>query len=244
MRLLIVSNRLPITITEKKGCLNYKESSGGLVSGLSAYLDSLKGAPFTQAEYIWFGWPGNSVSDKLKAKALSEISSKFNAYPVFLTEKEMDKFYLGFCNRTIWPLFHYFPSYVVYDDDYWNQYKHVNKVFCNTLLEIVKPDDTVWVHDYHLMLLPRMLRERIPELSIGYFHHIPFPSFEIYRLLPGEWRSEILEGLLGADLIGFHTQEYTQYFLRCVLRILGHEHNMGVIRMRDHIAEADTFPMG
>lgn len=135
----------------------------------------------------------------------------------------MEKFYYGSCNKTIWPLFHYFPSYAIYDEEYWSYYKQVNETFCDTVMEIIKTDDVVWVHDYHLMLLPKLLRKKVSN-PIGFFLHIPFPSFEIFWPLPRKWRTEILEGLLGADLIGFHTHDYTQYFLRSVLRILGYEH--------------------
>jgi len=166
------------------------------------------------------------------------------AYPVFLTEKEMEKFYYGFCNRTIWPLFHYLPSYVAYDADYWESYKYVNRVYFQSLKEIVQPDDLVWIQDYHLMLLPKLLREQFPKLRIGFFLHIPFPSYEIYRLLPRTWGREILEGLLGADLLGFHTHDYTQYFLRCVLRLVGHEHNLGTMIIGERVVRADTFPIG
>ncbi len=243
MRLLVVSNRLPITIIEKEGKLRFKESVGGLVSGLSAYLDSLSGSSFTKSEYIWVGWPGIAVDDKTKEELRLKALTEFHAYPVFLSEKVMEKFYHGFCNKTIWPLFHYFPSYAVYEEDYWLHYKKVNEAFCDAVMEIIKPDDVVWVHDYHLMLLPRLLREKISN-PIGFFLHIPFPSYEIFRLLPEKWRKEMLEGLLGADLIGFHTHDYTQYFLRCALRILGYEHNIGKLILEDHIAKADTFPMG
>jgi trehalose 6-phosphate synthase/phosphatase len=243
-RILIVSNRLPITVEEKEGELKFQISAGGLVSGLSAYLDSLKGSSFTQFDYIWVGWPGTVVKDRLKEELRLKALTEFNACPVFLSEKSMEKFYQGFCNKTIWPLFHYFPSYAVYDEDYWIQYQRVNEIFCDAVMEIVKPDDVVWVHDYHLMLLPKLIRERMPDIAIGFFLHIPFPSFEIFRLLPGKWRREILEGLLGADLVGFHTHDYTQYFLRCVLRILGYEHNMGQIMVGDHMVKSDTLPMG
>jgi len=108
----------------------------------------------------------------------------------------MDKFYFGFCNRTIWPLFHYLPSYVAYDADYWDSYQYVNEVYFQSLQEVVQPDDVVWVQDYHLMLLPKLLRERFPTLRIGFFLHIPFPSYELYRLLPRVWGREILDGLL------------------------------------------------
>jgi trehalose 6-phosphate synthase/phosphatase len=243
-RILIVSNRLPITVEEKEGQLEFQVSGGGLVSGLSAYLDSLKGSSFTQFDYMWVGWPGTVVKDKLKEKLRLKALTEFNACPVFLSEKAMEKFYHGFCNKTVWPLFHYFPSYTIYDEEYWIQYQRVNEIFCDAVMEIVKPDDVIWVHDYHLMLLPQLIRERMPHISIGFFLHIPFPSFELFRLLPGKWRRAILEGLLGADLVGFHTHDYTQYFLRCVLRILGYEHNMGQIMVGDHMVKADTLPMG
>src|SRR5438552_9729292 len=249
-RTLIVSNRLPFTVTiEEEGQLTFRESAGGLASGLSAYLDSLKrdltGAP----NYVWVGWPGVTVEDEeikrvLKAKAHADFAS----YPVFLSAEAMDKFYHGFCNNTIWPLFHYFPTYAEYDGEYWADYKRVNEVFCEAVMEIARPGDTIWVHDYHLMLLPRLIRDSMSRngmtLPVGFFLHIPFPNFEMFRLLPGKWRGEILEGLLGADLIGLHTPEYTQHLLGCMLRILGYEHNMGLIEKHDHVVKAATFPMG
>lgn len=244
MRLMVVSNRLPITVEEQKGKLIFHECAGGLVSGLSAYLDSLKGSSFTKSDYIWVGWPGISIEQKMQDELTTKTLSEFRAYPVFLTERSMEKFYQGFCNKTIWPLFHYFPSYTVYDESFWLHYKCVNKIFCDAVMQVIKPGDVVWIHDYHLMLLPKLLREEMPDIPIGFFLHIPFPSFEIFRLLPMKWRSEILGGLLGADLIGFHTHDYTQYFLRCVLRILGYENNMGEIFLSDHVTKAETFPMG
>jgi len=242
MRLLVVSNRLPFTVIEKRGRLELTESAGGLVSGLSAYLDSLGSSSFAK-EYIWVGWPSISISDENKEKLKLKLA-EFRAYPVFIPEDTMEKFYHGFCNKTLWPLFHYFPSYAMYDEDYWLHYKKVNEIFCSTITEIVKPEDVVWIHDYHLMLLPKLLREKKPNLPIGFFLHIPFPTFEMFRLLPGKWRSEILNGILGADLIGFHTHDYAEYFLRCVLRVLGYEHNMGKIITEGRVVKVDTFPMG
>jgi trehalose 6-phosphate synthase/phosphatase len=244
MRLLVVSNRLPIVITQEKGELKFQGSAGGLVSGLSAYLDSLKGSSFAKSDYVWVGWPGVTVENKLQEQVKSKVLSQFRAYPVFLTERAMEKFYYGFCNKTIWPLFHYFPTYAVYQNDFYLHYKCVNQIFCEAVIDVMQPDDVVWIHDYHLMLLPKLLRDKKPHISIGFFLHIPFPSFELFRLLPMTWRSEILQGLLGADLIGFHTYDYTQYFLRCVLRILGYEHNMGNILLPDRLVKVDTFPMG
>ena len=244
MRLLVVSNRLPVTVEEKSDGYEFQESVGGLVSGLSAYLESLRGTPFTRSEYIWVGWPGIAIEDEKQDAVKKRILADFNGYPVFVPKKVMNSFYLGFCNRTIWPLFHYFPSLTTYNDEYWNCYHEVNRLFCDTILEILRPDDIVWIQDYHLMLLPAMLRARMPEVATGFFLHIPFPSYEIFRLLPHGWRSEILSGMLGADLIGFHTHDYAQYFLRCALRIMGYEHNMGILTVKDRKIRVDTFPMG
>ncbi|MEN6425374.1 MAG: bifunctional alpha,alpha-trehalose-phosphate synthase (UDP-forming)/trehalose-phosphatase [Phycisphaerales bacterium] len=244
MRLLVVSNRLPIVAVEEEGVMKFQESAGGLVSGISAYLDSLKGSSFAETEHLWIGWPGVTIEDAAKQSATAAALSKFDAHPVFLAERSMDKFYHGFCNKIIWPLFHYFPSYADFDESFYAHYKCVNQIFCEAVAEIMQPGDVVWIHDYHLMLLPKLLRDKHPSAEIGFFLHIPFPSFELFRLLPMTWRSEILDGLLGADLIGFHTHDYAQYFLRCVLRILGHEHSLGKILLPNRLVKVSTFPMG
>jgi trehalose 6-phosphate synthase/phosphatase len=171
-------------------------------------------------------------------------AEEYSAHPVFLSADESQAFYDGFCNQTLWPLFHYFPSQVSYDDDAWASYQHINEVFGDAVLAMAKPGDIVWVHDYHLLLLPALLRRRSPQLRVGFFLHIPFPAHEVFRLLPERWRSAILHGLLGADLIGFHTHDYTQHFLSCLRRILGYEHNMGHIALTDRLVTVDTFPMG
>ncbi|TGE35793.1 bifunctional alpha,alpha-trehalose-phosphate synthase (UDP-forming)/trehalose-phosphatase [Desulfosporosinus fructosivorans] len=243
MRLLIVSNRLPLNGVQKDGKLHFEQSAGGLVSGLSSYLDSLKSSSAQDVEYVWIGWPGITVQDKLQTE-VKNVLVDLHASPVFLSEKAMEKFYLGFCNKIIWPLFHYFPYNTIYDKDYWLQYQEVNKIFRDAVLEVIKPGDVIWVHDYHLMLLPALLREKLPQTPIGFFLHIPFPAFELYRLLPTAWGQEILRGLLGANLIGFHTQEYAQYFLRSVQRILGYGHRLGHILFQSHAVKVDTFPMG
>ena len=244
MRLLIISNRLPFTACYEENDIKLIKSSGGLVSGLSAYLDSLKDSRFSDFSHIWIGWPGFTINEKDKEKFEKQIYDEFNSIPVFISEEEMENFYQGFCNKTIWPLFHYFPSYASFKDEYWDSYKKVNMYFAEKILKIIKQDDIIWIHDYHLMLLPALLKEQYPDISIGYFHHIPFPSFEIFRLLPKQWRDEILKGILGADLIGFHIHEYNQYFLRNLLRILGLEHYLGKIIYNDRIIKSDTFPMG
>ncbi len=244
MRILVVSNRLPVTVIERKGSLSYKDSVGGLVSGLRPYLASLTDSSPPRGEYTWIGWPGIVAKGDIKEELREKLSSEFRAHPVFLNKETVEKFYRGFCNRTIWPLFHYFPTYAVFDEEHWRAYGEVNEAFCDSVMEIIRPDDLLWIHDYHLMLLPKLVREEMPNVAIGYFHHIPFPSFEIFRLLPRRWGRDILEGLLGSDLVGFHTNDYTQYFLRSVLRVLGLEHERGQLIVNDRLVKADTLPLG
>jgi trehalose 6-phosphate synthase/phosphatase len=243
-RLIIVSNRLPFNARVVGGDIVFHASPGGLVSGLTSYLESRRRSGAASGECLWVGWPGTSIDDGLKEEVTRRALEDFSSYPVFLTEEQMDQFYLGFCNATLWPLFHYFPTYAEYEPACWEQYKQINQSFCDALENVLRTDDEVWVHDYHLMLLPRLLKARWPKISVGFFLHIPFPSYEVFRLLPGEWRREILEGLLGGDLIGFHTYEYTHHFLQCALRILGAEHHLGQILAADHPVKVDTFPMG
>jgi trehalose 6-phosphate synthase/phosphatase len=241
-RLLIVSNRLPFTLSEKSGKVEVQESSGGLVTALGSYLESRKKEKDFEA--VWVGWPGAYLSGQRQAEFTAIAKTRFSAQPVWMFSEEMDLYYHGFCNRTIWPLFHYLPSYTHYDENLWEAYKRVNILFRDAILGIIRPGDTVWIQDYQLLLLPKLLRERAPGNPIGFFLHIPFPSFEIFRLLPSVWRKEILEGMLGADLLGFHTYDYTQYFLRSVFRTLGYEHHLGTLTMEDRIVRADTFPLG
>jgi trehalose 6-phosphate synthase/phosphatase len=244
MRLVIISNRLPFTVSVKEGRIRFRDSSGGLVTGLASYLERARPGESEPLEYLWIGWPGATVAPEHHAKVEARAMSEHKALPVFLSEEAMDRFYLGFCNATIWPLFHYFPTYTSYDEACWEEYRQVNHAFFEAVRKELRPDDVVWVHDYQLMLLPRLLREAFPRIPIGFFLHIPFPSFELFRLLPNHWRQELLEGILGASLIGFHTHDYTRHFLSCILRTLGHEHHLGRITLRDRTVKADTFPMG
>jgi trehalose 6-phosphate synthase/phosphatase len=243
MRLLIVSNRLPVVLKRKNSEFLMEKSPGGLVSGLSDYLASLGDSSSGPREYIWLGWPGISIAGKHHEKVRTQLREEFNSWPVFLSEKLMEQVYLGFCNKTIWPIFHYFPNYAEFNREFWTEYKKVNEIFRDEILQIIKPGDIVWVHDYHLMLLPSLLREEISN-PIGFFLHIPFPTYEVFRLLRDESRRGILNGLLGADLVGFHTHDYSQYFLRCVRRILGIENHMGKIDLPGRMVRVDTFPMG
>lgn len=236
-RLLIVSNRLPITIEKRKSGLSLRHSTGGLATGLGSFYRSY--------DSVWIGWPGiasDKASEEQRQYIGAEVMSKFNCHPVFISQSDIEKYYHGFSNKTLWPLFHYFPQYVIHDKSFWEAYKQVNELFGEVISSIARKDDIIWIHDYHLMLLPNIVRERLPDAVIGFFHHIPFPSFEIFRLLP--WREEILKGLLGADLIGFHTDDYTRHCLMSMHRLLGYESQLGQIYAEDRIIRVDTFPMG
>jgi len=242
MKLVIVSNRLPVSLSEKEGRLDFAESPGGLASGLRTYLNSPKSA--IDSGSTWVGWPGAAVDPGRRDEVTRRCRDDFSARPVFLSAGDVEGFYEGFCNQTLWPLFHYFPALVAFAEESWQTYERINGVFCDAVLEEAGRGDTVWVHDYHFLLLPAMLKRRRPDLKVGFFLHIPFPSYELFRLLPGRWRSALLEGMLGADLVGFHTHDYTQHFLKCVRRILGHDHELGRVMLPDRLARADTFPMG
>ena len=196
------------------------------------------------AGYAWVGWPGRAVAPDRQAEVTRRCREGFSARPVFLTAEDTKDFYEGYCNQTLWPLFHYFPRIVSFDEGPWATYERINEVFCDAVLDEAGPDDTVWVHDYHLLLLPAMLRRRRPGLKVGFFLHIPFPSYELFRLLPDRWRRALLEGMLGADLVGFHTHDYAQHFLKSVRRILGYDHEMGRVMLPDRLSRAETFPMG
>jgi trehalose 6-phosphate synthase/phosphatase len=243
-RLVVVSNRLPFTVSVRDGKPRFKESAGGLTTGLWSYLQRDTNAGGHSPSHLWVGWPGATIPPDLQSEVREHARKNFQAVPLFLPEESMDRFYLGFCNRTLWPLFHYFPSLTHYEEENWQEYRRINEAFAEALIKELRPDDILWVHDYQLMLVPRLVRVMFPEMPIGFFLHIPFPSFELFRLLPSSWRTEIIEGLLGASLVGFHTHDYAAHFLTCVLRTLGCEHQLGTLTLRDRTVKVDTFPMG
>ncbi|HTY88994.1 MAG TPA: bifunctional alpha,alpha-trehalose-phosphate synthase (UDP-forming)/trehalose-phosphatase [Candidatus Acidoferrum sp.] len=244
MRLLIVSNRLPFTVSFNGGAPAFKPSAGGLTTGLWSYLDSQALDGVDRPDFLWLGWPGAGIPPEHEAAVRAYGAGQYKSSPVFLAEECMDRFYLGFCNKTIWPLFHYFPVLTHYDEDNWQEYRNINRLFADAVISAIRPDDMLWVHDYHLMLLPKLVRERFPEMPIGFFLHIPFPSWEIFRMLPRAWREEIVDGLLGSSLIGFHTHDYVRDFLTSVLRTAGYEHQLGNLTLRDRVVQVETFPMG
>ncbi|MEL7003960.1 MAG: bifunctional alpha,alpha-trehalose-phosphate synthase (UDP-forming)/trehalose-phosphatase [Bacteroidota bacterium] len=234
-RTIIVSNRLPVRAEKNQdGELIYEPSEGGLATGL--------GSIYKTGDNIWVGWPGLYCKKEEDKKDATEKLAQENMWPVFLTDEEIKLYYEGFSNETLWPTFHYFNQNALYKKSYWQAYEQVNKKFCKEVLAVAKDDDTIWIHDYQLLLLPALIREQLPNVSIGFFLHIPFPSFEVFRLLP--WRKQLLDGVLGADLIGFHTYDDMRHFLSAVSRICFLSNQHGQITKDGRNVEIDAFPMG
>jgi len=230
---IIISNRLPIKIVQDNNELLYKASEGGLATGLNSV--------FKQGNNLWVGWPGLAIEKSQEEEVHSNLI-KQHMKPIFLSSEEIEDFYEGFSNETLWPNFHYFNQYTVYKEELWLAYQRVNKKFAESLSEELEDDDTVWIHDYQLLLLPQLIRAISPNATIGFFLHIPFPSYESFRLLP--WRRELLNGLLGADFLGFHTYDDMRHFLSSVNRLAGLGNSNGTIKVKNRLIKADALPMG
>jgi trehalose 6-phosphate synthase/phosphatase len=234
-RLVIVSNRLPVTVVTQDGEVRLESSSGGLATGLAGAHERRAG--------LWVGWPGDtSTLTDAQAQHVRGEFDRQRIVPVELSTDEVERYYEGFSNSVVWPLFHYLLDRVPLDANEWDTYYEVNRKFADAIARVYEPGDLVWVHDYQLMLVPGLLRERVPHARIGFFLHIPFPSFEVFRILP--WRRQLLEGLLGADLIGFHTSAYARYCITALRHILDLEPNGQEVRYGGRSVRVGTFPMG
>ncbi|KAH6913160.1 alpha,alpha-trehalose-phosphate synthase t [Coprinopsis sp. MPI-PUGE-AT-0042] len=265
--LIVVSNRLPITISkDASGEYHFKMSSGGLVSALSGFKKSLN--------FTWIGWPGFFIPPKDRPIVDKRLKEEYSCQAVYLDDDVADRHYNGFSNSILWPLFHYHPGEMNFDEENWLAYRQANLQFAEAVRLHVGPGSMVWVQDYHLMLLPMMLRilidgpsagkfsskefsritegisdqmptpspTKIPNVKIGYFLHTPFPSSEIYRILPV--RREILLGVLYCDLIGFHTYDYARHFLSSCTRILNLPTMPNGVEFEGRLAHVGTFPIG
>lgn len=231
-RVINVSNRLPVSLDDD-GQLS--RSSGGLVSALEGVGDSI--------DLAWIGWPGGGIDDPAQHADLTRrMADAFDYHPVFMTDDEVENYYHGFSNSSLWPLLHYNATYFRYHSAWYEAYEAINARFADAVVAAAQEGDRVWVHDYHLLLLPQMLRERRPDLRIGFFLHTPFPSYELFRRHPR--RKELLDGVLGADLIGFHTFGYLRHFRSAVLRLTGRESDIYSIRHDDAVTSIGVFPIG
>jgi trehalose 6-phosphate synthase/phosphatase len=232
-KIIIVSNRLPVTLKKSEAGIVLERSSGGLATGLSSLMNDF--------EIVWVGWPG-VLADEDHTSVEAILRNEHKCHPVFIPQSLVERYYDGYSNRTIWPIFHSLPSLAKNYADEWEAYKEANTLFSQKVLEVYRPGDIVWIHDYHLTLLPGYLRARVRDMTLGFFLHIPFPHYDVFRMLPQH--REILESLLAFDLIGFHTHDYAQAFLGAVRRLLGYDNTLGQLNVGDRIVQVDIFPMG
>jgi trehalose 6-phosphate synthase len=242
-RLIIVSNRLPVVLTKASDKhWRAEPADGGLVNALAPVLHARGG--------VWIGWPGTVVDAGIAIdRALAEATrdSGYGFVPVMLSANERDKFYLGFSNEIIWPLFHDLPSRCNFDPSYWAVYESVNRKFAWAVAQTAQDDDYIWVQDYHLMSVARELRAADIHASIGFFLHIPFPAPDIFSKLP--WRTQVLEALLAYDLIGFQTARDQQNFLQCVRKLfpnneLQDHDRFALVHVGERMVRVGCFPIG
>jgi trehalose 6-phosphate synthase/phosphatase len=231
-RFIIVSNRLPVTILSDGSLC---ASGGGLATGLSG--------PHARSCGLWIGWAGSTTD--LDAAGRAGLVLQLEArrlVGVSLSDAQIRDYYERVANGVLWPLFHYLIDKLPLEGCPWPAYVAANRVFADAVVERYADGDLIWVHDYQLMLVPAMVRERLPRARIGFFLHIPFPSVEVFRLLP--WREEILRGLLGADLVGFHTLSYLRQFVNCLIQVLGEWPILDRVRINGRYISLGAFPMG
>ncbi|WP_316811822.1 bifunctional alpha,alpha-trehalose-phosphate synthase (UDP-forming)/trehalose-phosphatase [Pedobacter heparinus] len=230
---IIVSNRLPVKITEENGEYLLSPSEGGLATGL--------GSVYKQNNNVWIGWPGIEIPENRQAE-VSEKLAGLNLIPVFLTNEEISLYYEGFSNEVLWPVFHYLVTYANFEQNYWDSYKVVNEKFKTATLSHLGVGDTIWIHDYQLLLLPCLIRSAQAAVTIGFFQHIPFPSFEIFRLIP--WREQLIAGMLGSDLLGFHTFDDARHFLSAASRLSSSNLSDNILSYKNRQVVVEAFPMG
>jgi len=235
-RIIVVSNRLPLTLKKTERGWDTVRSSGGLASAMNPLLGKTGGE--------WIGWAGDSGGEDSQERQaiLSEWTKKDHYFAVDLPKDVADGSYQGYANRTLWPVFHSFPSQLKFNAQHWESYVEANRIFCEAVVNRYRPNDLIWVHDYHLMLLPQMLRGRLPDAAVGFFLHIPFPSSEVFPVLPR--REELLEGLLGADLLAFQTHTHLQQFRAALLRVLGMESKIAEVALGSRPVRLEALPIG
>lgn len=238
-KIIIASNRIPCNLSISDGNIKYKKSVGGLVTALDPILSKNGG--------LWIGWNGQTgkiIPENKKVCIEDECGrAAYSVKCINLTRKEIKDYYNGFSNRSIWPLFHGFIFQSYFNPDYWKTYISVNKKFCRSILEEATENDLIWIHDYHLTLLPDMLKQANPGLKILFFLHIPFPNYEIFRVLP--WNKQILYGLLGGDLLGFQTRADRINFLVCCKELLNArvDFKNSIVFHKERTVNVKNFPI-
>jgi trehalose 6-phosphate synthase/phosphatase len=234
-RLILVSNRLPFSVQRSgDGGIEIRPSAGGLAAGLREV--------HAAGRSLWIGWPGMEAQSEEERAHIDRELEPHHLVPVHFTTDEMERFYGGVANGVIWPLFHYLIDRVPSVIRHWDDYVAANERFADQVAAHATEDDLIWVHDYHLLLLPALLRERLPQARIGFFLHIPFPSSDVLRVLPR--REAVLGGLLGADLIGFHTFNDQRHFSASLLSVLGLETEVDHVEVEGRSVQFRVLPMG
>jgi trehalose 6-phosphate synthase/phosphatase len=231
--LVVLSNRLPITLRRERGSLRADASSGGLVSALRPALHRQGGT--------WIGWPGVQLKGR---ETRPQIDPAIELVPVLLSPTEVKRYYHGFSTRTLWPLFHSLPERAQFDRREWDCYEVVNRRFADAAETACRDGQLVWIHDYHLLRTAAPLRERVPDARLAFFLHIPFPPFDLFRVLP--WSRALLEGVLACDLIGFHSPGYVSNFLDTAERLLGAriDRASGQVELGERTTRVAAFPLG
>jgi alpha,alpha-trehalose-phosphate synthase [UDP-forming] len=233
-RFLVVSNRLPYRLAMENGTVQCTPGVGGLVTALDPVLRVTGGT--------WMGWSG--TQEQLPEKiAVEGTSNDYSLRLLSLSPEEVDDFYLGYSNQAIWPLFHYYQEHSHFNSERWAAYERVNRKFADAIIDEHREGDLIWIHDYHLMLVPAMVRRALPEAQIGFFLHIPFPSAELFLVDPHAER--FLEGIIGADLVGFHIKTYARNFINAVETITRHSCKMSQRRIAagDRFVQVGVFPI-
>jgi trehalose 6-phosphate synthase/phosphatase len=235
--LVVVSNRLPFRAERDVGGLSLMRSAGGLVTALEPALERRGG--------VWIGWAGATREEAEAAGGVVlPATGRIRYRAVSLTASEITQYYSGFSNRTLWPLFHYFVGRTQIDGTTWRAYERVNERFAEAAAAESGEGALVWVHDYQLLRTPHHLRRLAPKSRITFFLHIPFPSAEVFRVLP--WSRSLLQGMLACDLVGFHVRSYVEHFLTCAERLLGCEVDRaaGVVRFEGREVSVQAHPIG
>ncbi|HEY6394172.1 MAG TPA: trehalose-6-phosphate synthase [Candidatus Binataceae bacterium] len=233
-RLVVISNRAPIQIVKEGARDRIKPTVGGVGTTFLRVLARRGGS--------WIAWSGGKSS--LDRVPMPPAEPRFSLEFIQLSQRDISNYYYGMCNRGLWPLMHFMTPNCHFSRLNWDSYQRVNEIFAAKAAEIACPGDTVWIQDFHLALVPQRLRARRRDLPIGIFWHVPFAPEQLYRILP--WRNELLEGLLGADLIGFHTHSYVTHFLNCCERILGLrvDRERGRVHKDSRTIGVGAFPLG
>lgn len=232
-KLIVASSRLPVTMSENDGHFQVQASTGGLVTALAAVREKRK--------FLWMGWPGADVPVDQR-REVTKLLHKSGCSPVFIDTEHVEGFYEGFSNDTLWPLFHDLTERTSFVPKHWDSYRVVNQMYADAIARAARPGDTIWVHDYQLALVPEMLRAKGLGCTIGFFLHIPFPTASGYRTLPVA--EDVLKGLLGADLIGFHAYEYVSNFRSAALRVLGMDSDAKFVPLPSRRVHLEVLPIG